>query len=76
MVDKQIDMLRPPWPKAQAIGFAALDSRPAIRCLKKAQRPKIRSWPFDSGVDSDIPMTTLRRTTLQPRAWPRTRWLN
>ena len=42
----------------QAIGFAALDSKAAIPLLKKAQDEKIPVIAFDSGVDSDIPLTT------------------
>jgi ribose transport system substrate-binding protein len=41
-----------------AIGFAALDSKAAIPLLKKAQAGKIPVIAFDSGVDSDIPVTT------------------
>jgi ribose transport system substrate-binding protein len=59
MVDKQIDMLSAALAKKpQAIGFAALDSQAAIPLLKKAQTAKIPVVAFDSGVDSDIPVTT------------------
>ena len=59
MVDKQIDMLSSALAKhPAAIGFAALDSQAAIPLLKKAQAAKIPVIAFDSGVDSDIPMTT------------------
>ena len=59
MVDKQIDMLSAVLAKhPSAIGFAALDSKAAIPLLKKAQAAKIPVIAFDSGVDSDIPMTT------------------
>lgn len=59
MVDKQIDMLTADLSKhPQAIGFAALDSKAAIPLLKKAQDQKIPVIAFDSGVDSDIPLTT------------------
>ena len=58
-VDKQIDMLSAAMAKKPAaIGFAALDSKAAIPLLKKAQAAKIPVIAFDSGVDSDIPMTT------------------
>ncbi len=58
-VDKQIDMLSAALAKhPQAIGFAALDSKAAIPLLKKAQDEKIPVIAFDSGVDSDIPLTT------------------
>src|SRR5580692_11776616 len=59
MVDKQIDMLSADLAKhPQAIGFAALDSKAAIPLLKKAQDQHIPVIAFDSGVDSDIPLTT------------------
>jgi ribose transport system substrate-binding protein len=59
MVDKQIDMLSADLAKhPQAIGFAALDSQAAIPLLKTAQGQHIPVIAFDSGVDSDIPVTT------------------
>jgi len=59
MVDKQIDMLSAVLAKnPKAIGFAALDSKAAIPLLKKAHAAKIPVVAFDSGVDSDIPVTT------------------
>ena len=59
MVDKQIDMLSAALAKKPAaLGFAALDSKAAIPLLKKAQDAKIPVIAFDSGVDSDIPLTT------------------
>ncbi|CAN7386268.1 ABC transporter substrate-binding protein [Rhizobium sp. LjRoot254] len=58
-VDKQIDMLSAALAKGpQAIGFAALDTQAAIPLLKQAHDAKIPVIAFDSGVDSDIPMTT------------------
>jgi ribose transport system substrate-binding protein len=61
MVDKQIDMLSADLAKKpNAIGFAALDSKAAIPLLKKAQSENIPVIAFDSGVDSDIPLTTCR----------------
>ena len=58
-VDKQIDMLSAALAKhPNAIGFAALDSQAATPLLKKAQSEKIPVIAFDSGVDSDIPLTT------------------
>lgn len=59
MVNKQIDMLSAALSKKPAaIGFAALDSKAAIPLLKKAQAAKIPVIAFDSGVDSDIPLST------------------
>ena len=40
------------------IGFAALDSRAAAPLLQQAQSRDIPVVAFDSGVDSDIPLTT------------------
>ncbi|MEP6970101.1 MAG: ABC transporter substrate-binding protein [Betaproteobacteria bacterium] len=58
-VDKQIDMLAAALAKhPSAIGFAALDSKAAIPLLRKAQAEKIPVIAFDSGVDSDIVLTT------------------
>jgi ribose transport system substrate-binding protein len=66
MVDKQIDMLSATLAKKpQAIGFAALDSKAAIPLLKKAQAEKIPVIAFDSGVDSDIPVTTATTDNLK-----------
>ncbi|WGS48390.1 ABC transporter substrate-binding protein [Paraburkholderia sp. D15] len=59
MVDKQIDMLSAALAKKpQALGIAALDSKAAIPLLRRAQAAKIPVIAFDSGVDSDIPLTT------------------
>jgi len=59
MVDKQIDMLAAALAKnPKAVGFAALDSQAATPLLKKAAAAKIPVIAFDSGVDSDIPVTT------------------
>jgi ribose transport system substrate-binding protein len=59
MVDRQIDMLAAALAKKPAaVGFAALDSKAAIPLLRKAQAAKVPVVAFDSGVDSDIPVTT------------------
>ena len=59
MVDKQMDQLSAAIAKKPtAIGFAAVDSKAAIPLLKKAQAAGIPIIAFDSGVDSDIPLTT------------------
>jgi ribose transport system substrate-binding protein len=59
MVDKQIDMLAAALAKKpQAIAIAALDSKAAIPLLRKARAAKIPVIAFDSGLDSDIPLTT------------------
>jgi ribose transport system substrate-binding protein len=59
MVDKQLDMLQTALDKGpDAIVFAALDSKAAIPLLERAQEEGIPVIAFDSGVDSDIPLTT------------------
>ena len=58
-VDKQIEMLQAALDKKpNALCFAALDSKAAIPLLQKAKDAKIPVVGFDSGVDSDIPVTT------------------
>src|SRR4051794_19686851 len=58
-VDKQIEMLQAALDKKPAaICFAALDSKAAIPLLQKAKDQNIPVIGFDSGVDSDIPVTT------------------
>lgn len=60
MVDRQIDMLSAALAKnPKALGFAALDTQAAIPLLKQAQEAGIPVVAFDSGVDSDIPVTTV-----------------
>ena len=69
MVDKQIDMLSADLAKhPQALGFAALDSKAAIPLLKKAQAENIPVIAFNSGVDSDIPLTTCTTNNLAAAA--------
>ena len=59
MVDRQIDMLAAALANnPKAIGFAALDSQAAIPLLKQASENGIPIIAFDSGVDSDIPVST------------------
>lgn len=58
-VDQQIQMLQTALDKQpDAIGFAALDSQAAGPLLQQAQDAGIPVVAFDSGVDSDIPITT------------------
>jgi len=69
MVDKQIDMLSAVLAKKpQALGFAALDSEAAAPLLKKAQAAHIPVIGFDSGVKSDIPVTTCATDNLAAAA--------
>ncbi|MDR2209999.1 MAG: ABC transporter substrate-binding protein [Spirochaetaceae bacterium] len=59
-VDKQIEMLQTELGKnPKALGFAALDSQAASPLLQQAQANNIPVIAFDSGVDSDIPLTTV-----------------
>ena len=58
-VDQQIQMLQTALDKSPAaIGFAALDSQAAGPLLQQAKDSNIPVIAFDSGVDSDIPLTT------------------
>ncbi|MCJ7709458.1 MAG: ABC transporter substrate-binding protein [Chloroflexi bacterium] len=59
-VDKQLTMLQTALDKnPAAICFAALDSKAATPLLEKAKAAGIPVVGFDSGVDSDIPVTTV-----------------
>jgi ribose transport system substrate-binding protein len=59
MVDKQVEMLQTALDKKPAaICLAALDSKAVIPLLEKAKAANIPVVGFDSGVDSDIPVTT------------------
>jgi len=59
-VDKQLTMLQTALDKKpKAICFAALDSKAATPLLEKAKAANIPVVGFDSGVDSDIPVTTV-----------------
>jgi ribose transport system substrate-binding protein len=44
--------------KPDAIGFAALDSKAAAPLMEQAKSANIPVIAFDSGVDSDVPVTT------------------
>ena len=44
--------------KPAAIGFAALDSKAAAGLMRQAKSQNIPVIAFDSGVDSDVPLTT------------------
>jgi ribose transport system substrate-binding protein len=59
-VDRQLDMLAAALSRQpDAIGLAALDSQAATPLLEQAQSADIPIIAFDSGVDSDIPVTTV-----------------
>lgn len=58
-VDKQIEMFRNALDRnPDAIGFAALDSQASVPLLEETVERDIPVIAFDSGVDSDIPLTT------------------
>lgn len=58
-VDKQMEMLQAALDRnPDAIGFAALDSQAAAPLLETANSRGIPIIAFDSGVESDIPLTT------------------
>jgi len=58
-VDKQIEMIEAALAKKPAaLCLAALDSKAVIPLLEKAKAANIPVVGFDSGVDSDIPVTT------------------
>lgn len=58
-VEAQINMLNNALAKGpDAIGFAALDSQAAAPLLTQAEEQGIPVVAFDSGVESDIPVTT------------------
>lgn len=58
-VDKQINLLRTALGKnPDALALAALDSKASVPLLQQAQSKDIPVIAFDSGVESDIPVTT------------------
>lgn len=58
-IEQQITMLTNAMAKQpDAIGFAALDSKAAEGLLQQAKSQNIPVIAFDSGVESDIPLTT------------------
>ena len=68
-VDQQIQMLQTALDKSPAaIGFAALDSQAAGPLLQQASDSSIPVIAFDSGVDSDIPLTTAATDNLAAAA--------
>jgi ribose transport system substrate-binding protein len=59
MVDKQVEMFQTALDKKPAaICLAAVDSKAFIPLLEKAKAANIPVIGFDSGVDSDIPVST------------------
>jgi ribose transport system substrate-binding protein len=59
-VEEQMNMLTNDLAKSpDALGFAALDSQAAEGALQQAKSQDIPVIAFDSGVDSDVPLTTV-----------------
>ena len=59
MVDKQVEMVQAAMDKKPAgLALAALDTQALLPLLERAQEEGIPVVGFDSGVDSDIPVTT------------------
>src|SRR4051794_12805920 len=59
-IEAQVTMLTNALAKQPAaIGFAALDSKAAEPLLQQAKSQNIPVIAFDSGVDSDVPVTTV-----------------
>lgn len=68
-IDKQTDMLNAAIAKApQGLGFAALDSQAQVPALQKAADAGIPIVAFDSGVDSDLPLSTCTTDNLAAAA--------
>jgi ribose transport system substrate-binding protein len=59
-VEEQLNMLSSDLAKSpQALGFAALDSQAAEGAMQQAKSQNIPVIAFDSGVDSEVPVTTV-----------------
>lgn len=68
-VDRQIDMLAAALARnPAAIGFAAVDSQASIPMLRQIDDAGVPIIAFDSGVDSDIPVTTCTTDNLASAA--------
>src|SRR5258707_156381 len=68
-VDKQMEMLQAELDKhPAAVCFAALDSKAAVPLLQKFKDQNIPVIGFDSGVDSDIPVTTAATDNIKAAA--------
>jgi len=70
MVDKQLEMFQTALDKKpDAICLAALDSKALIPLLEKAKAANIPVIGFDSGVDSDIPLSTAATDNIAAAAY-------
>ena len=74
-IEQQVTMLTNAiQKKPAAIGFAALDSKASAPLMDQAKSQNIPVIAFDSGVESDVPVTTARPTTRPPRRRRRSTW--
>jgi ribose transport system substrate-binding protein len=68
-VEQQIQLLQTVLDKhPDAVGFAAIDSQAAGPLMQQAKNDKIPVIAFDSGVDSDVPITTASTDNLAAAA--------
>ena len=68
-VDRQLDMISTALSKhPSAIGIAAIDSKATVPLLQQAKDAKIPVIAFDSGVASDIPLTSCSTDNLASAA--------
>jgi ribose transport system substrate-binding protein len=68
-VEQQIQLLQTTLDKhPDAVGFAAIDSQAAGPLMQQAKTDKIPVIAFDSGVDSDVPVTTASTDNLAAAA--------
>jgi ribose transport system substrate-binding protein len=68
-VDRQLDMISTALSKKPAaIGIAAIDSKATVPLLQQAKDAHIPVIAFDSGVDSDIPLTSCSTDNLASAA--------
>lgn len=68
-VAQQIDLLQTAMDRnPDAIGFAALDSQAAVPLMTEAESRGLPVIAFDSGVDSDVPVTTASTDNLAAAA--------
>ena len=68
-VDRQLDMISTVLSKKPAaIAIAAIDSQATVPLLKQAQKAGVTVLAFDSGVDSDIPITNAATNNLASAA--------
>jgi ribose transport system substrate-binding protein len=70
MVDKQVEMVQAALDKKPAgLALAALDTQALLPLLERAQQEGIPVVGFDSGVDSDIPVTTAATDNIAAAAY-------